>query len=147
MVEIENSALLVALFGRWPDFHDGEIRQLRIDATHHRGPSVEIDVEVAEMSSEVDARGYYRDRQRARTTLRFENVGSLRLDGVYSQNVMSELRIEPAGPADFDEVLGADDPRARRRYRVDWSSAIGMAGSFICDHVIVLRAEPHVRAS
>ena len=147
MVEIENSDLLAALFGHWPNFHDGEIRQLRIDATHHRGPSVEIDLEVAEMSPDVDARGYYKDRQRARTTLRFENVGSLRLEGIYSQNVLGELRIEPAGPEDFDEVLGADDPSGRRRYRVDWPSALGMAGSFICDHVIVLRAEPYARAS
>jgi hypothetical protein len=81
MVEIENSALLVALFGHWPDFHDGEIRQLRIDAGDHRGPSVEIDLEVTEKSADVDARGYYKDRQRARVTLRFENVGSLRLEG------------------------------------------------------------------
>ena len=147
MIEIENSALLVALFGHWPNFHDGEIRQLRIDTTHHRGPSIEIDLEVAEKSSDVDARGYYKDRQRARTTLRFENVGSLRLEGVYSQNVLDELRIEPVGPEDFDEVLGAADPRARRRYRVDWPSAVGMAGSFICDHVMVLWAESYARAS
>ena len=147
MVEIENSASLVALFGHWPNFHDGEIRQVRIDTGDHDGPAVEIDFEVAEMSPDVDARGYYKDRQRARTTLRFENVGSLRLEGLYSQNVLGELRIERAGAEDFDEVLGADDPRARRRYRVDWSSALGMAGSFICDRVSVLRAESHARAS
>ena len=147
MVEIENSASLVALFGHWPNFHDGEIRQLRIDSGDQRGPSVDIDFEIAETSSEVDARGHYKDRQRARTTLRFENVGSLRLEGLYSQNVLDGLRMEPAGPDDVDEVLGANDSRARRRYRVDWSSAVGMAGSFICDRISVLRAEAHARAS
>ena len=141
MVDIENAALLVALFGHWPDFHDGEIQRLRVDASDHRDPALEIDFKIAEKSAEVDERGYYKDRQRAYATLRFENVGSLRLEGVFNQNVLGELRIEAAGPNDFDEVLGADDPRARRRYRVDRSSAIGMAGSFICDQVSVVRAE------
>ena len=147
MVEIENSDILVALFGHWPNFHDGEIEQLRVDTRHERGPSIEIDFEIAEKSTEVDQRGYYKDRQRAFTTLRFENVGSLRLEGVYSQNVLDALRIEPTGPEDVDEVLGVADPRARRRYRVEWSSAIGMAGSFICDQVIVVRAKPCAPAS
>ena len=147
MIEIDNSAALVELFGHWPDFHDGEIHRIRIDAGQLHNPSIEIDFEVAEMSSEVDNRGFYKDRQRARATLRFENVGSLRLEGLYNQNVLDELRIQPAGAEDFDEVLGANDSRARRRYRVDWPSAIGMAGSFICDRVSVVKAEPHVRAS
>lgn len=147
MIEIENSAALIELFGHWPDFHDGEIHRIRIDAGRLHDPSVEIDFEVAEMSAEVDARGYYKDRQRARATLRFENVGSLRLEGLYNQNVLSELHIRPAGAEDLDEVLGANDSRARRRYRVEWPSAIGMAGSFICDRISVLTAEPCVRTS
>lgn len=61
--------------------------------------------------------------------------------------VVAPVSIDDAGPDDFDEVLGANDPRARRRYRVQWPPAIGMAGSFICDRITVVRAEPCVRAS
>jgi hypothetical protein len=147
MVEIKNSTALTDLFGHWPDFHDAELHHVRVDTTNHRDPCLEIEFEVAEMSAEVDERGYYKDRCRVRTVLRFENVGSLRLEGVYSQNVLSELLIQSAGPTDFDEVLGADDPRARRQHRVDWSSAIGMTGRFICDRIAVLSAKPCVRAS
>ena len=147
MTEIQHSALLSTLFGHWPDFHDAEIHRLRIDATEHRNPSLEIDFEVAEPSAELDERGYYKDRQRARAVLRFENVGSMRLEGIYNQNVLGELLIRPCGPDEFDEVLGAGDPRARRRHHVEWWSSLGMAGSFICDEIVVVSAEPRVRAS
>ena len=69
--------MLIDLFGHWPDFHDAEIRQIRLDTEGYRDPCLEIDFEVAEMSPELDQRGFYRDRQRARTTVRFENVANL----------------------------------------------------------------------
>ena len=147
MADIENSALLTDLFGHWPDFHDAEIHWLRVDATEHRNPNLEIDFEVAEPSSELDERGYYKDRQRARAVLRFENVGSMRLEGIYNQNVLGELLIRAASPDEFDEVLGASDPRARRRHYVEWWASLGMAGSFICDEIVVVSAQPWVRAS
>jgi len=145
MIEINNSASLVALFGHWPDFHDGEIHRFGIDTTDHRNPVIEIEFEIAEMSNEVDERGYYRDRQRARATIRFDNVGNLRLEGLYNQNSIGHLDMLPATAEDVDEVLGANDPRGPRRHRVEWSSNIGMAGSFICDGITVLNAESYTR--
>jgi hypothetical protein len=145
MIEIHNEHILADLFGHWPDFHDGEISRVRIDTTGYQNPVVEIDFEVAEMSDEVDERGYFRDRQRVKTTLRFENVASMRLEGLYNQNSMGELRLMAAGPHDYDEVLGASDPHARRLHRVEWNSHIGMAGSFVCDGIVVVNAEPYVR--
>lgn len=146
MIEVANSALLEAFFGHWPDFHDAEVLALRLDMTDHRPPTLEIDFEVAEMSDEVDERGYFLDRQRVRTTLRFGRVARLRVDGVYFQNVVLGLHLEPAGPDDYDDVLGPGDPRARRRFRVWWSSSLGMAADFLCDHVEVVAAAPFARA-
>jgi Immunity protein 50 len=147
MTEIQNAAALINLFGHWPDFHDGEIHAIRLDMTDHHDPSLEIAFEVAEISAEIDDRGFYRDRVRARTVMRFENVANLRLEGIYNQNCIGELNITPTVPQDFDEVLGDRDPRSRRRHRVDWSASLGMAGGFLCDDITVLSVEPSVRAS
>lgn len=147
MIEIRNAQLLANLFGHWPDFHDAEVLGLRLDMSDHRDPVIEIDFEVAEVSSEIDERGYYRDRQRARTTLSFARVTNLRIEGVYLQNVLFALALEPTEPDDYDEVLGQDDARSRRQHRVQWTSSLGMSASFLCDEVAVLRANPYVRAS
>lgn len=147
MTEIQNAAALIDLFGHWPDFHDGEIHAMRLDITDHREPSLEIAFEVAEMSNEIDDRGFYRVRARARTVIRFERVVNLRLEGIYLQNCIGELTIAQTAPEDFDEVLGGGHPHSRRRHRVDWSASVGMTGSFLCDDITVLSVEPSVRAS
>jgi hypothetical protein len=147
MVDIQNAQPLIDLFGHWPDFHDAEVRGLRLDVADYRDPGLEIDFEVAEMSSEVDERGYYRDRQRARTTLSFARVANLRIKGVYRQNVVSELTLEPAEVTDCDEVLGTDDDQSRCQHRVRWSSTLGLAAEFLCDEIAVVRAGTCVRAS
>ena len=147
MIEIGNGQLLVDLFGHWPDFHDAEIHGFRLDSSDGREPGLEIDFEVAEMSNETDERGYYRDRQRVRTTLSFSRVANLRIEGVYSQNVLFDLVLEPTQAEDFDEILGRDDARSRRRHRVQWSSSLGMEASFLCDDVTVVSARPCARAS
>jgi len=145
MIEIQQAALLTNLFGHWPDFHDAELRILRLDASGHEGPALEAEFDVAEMSQEVDERGYYRDRQRARTTLRFERVARLRLRDFLYQNVVAELALREAGPDEHDEFFG-DDPLGRRRYRVQWTSSIGCEADFLCDEIRVLTAAPAVRA-
>ena len=147
MIEIQNASLLTDLFGHWPDFHDAEIRGLRIDTSDYRDPVLEIDFEVAEMSDETDERGYYRDRQRAVTTISFARVANLRIEGVYSQNVIFELSLEPIGPDDFDEVISPDDTKSRRQHQVRWTSSLGMEASFICDAVTVVSAIVSARAS
>ena len=147
MIEIQNSAALTDLFGHWPDFHDGEIREVRLDVADRRDPSLVIDFDVVEMSDEIDERGYYRIRVRARTMIRFENVANLRLEGVHGQNCIGELCITPATTSDFDEVLGDRDPRSKRLHRVEWSASLGLAGSFLCDQITVLSAHSSIGAS
>jgi hypothetical protein len=146
MIEIDNEATLSDLFGHWPDFHDAELITLRLDATDRSGPLLEAEFEVAEMSSEIDERGYYKDLQRARTTLRFNRVGRLLLSDFLEQNVLSSLELSEAGPDDYDRFFGTG-PVGRRRYRVKWDSAIGCEADFLCDTLEVLTASPFARAS
>jgi len=142
-IEIENAELLTHLFGHWPDFHDAEVIALRLEATGRAGSSLEADFEIAEMSSGVDERGFYRDRQRVRATLRFGDIRRLRLEDFLHQNVLSSLELAAAGPDDYDEVFGACK-EGRRKYRVGWGSAIGCAADFLCESVTVLSASPVV---
>lgn len=144
MVEIDNSALLVNLFGHWPDFHDAELRGLRLEAPHRGQPSLEADIEVAEMSLEVDARGYFRERQRVLTTLRFANVLEVAVSDFRDQNVLDalEIRDSTAEGSATDLVSGV------RRYRVTFVPISGYCGvTFLCDGIEVLRARPMARAT
>ena len=145
MVEIENAALLADLFGHWPDFHDAELRALRLDTTDPAGVVLEADVEVAEMSHEVDARGYYGDRQRCRATLRFGGVLNARVDGFRRQNVLDALALEELGPA---ERAAAGEGWGARRYRVRLVPIGGFcAVEFLCDTVAVAHAAPVARTT
>jgi hypothetical protein len=145
MIQIENAQTLSDLFGHWPDFHDAEVITLRLDATEHSGPQLEVEFEVAEMSSEVDERGYFKDRQRVRTTLRFDRVARLRLSDFLEQNVLGSLELSEAAADEYDEMYGTG-PRGRRKYRVKWDSSVGCEADFLCDTIEVLAASAFARA-
>lgn len=145
MIEIGNASALFDLFGHWPDFHDAELITLRLDAAEHSGPRLEAEFEVAEMSSEVNDRGYFKDRQRARTTLRFNRVARLKVTDFLQENVLSSLELSEAGPDDYDKIFGKG-PEGRRRYRVKWDSSVGCEADFLCDTIEVLAASPFARA-
>jgi hypothetical protein len=144
MIEIGNASTLSDLFGHWPNFHDAELITLRLDATDHSDSQLEAEFEVAEMSDEVDDRGYYKDRQRARTTLRFNRVARLLVSDFHSQNVLRSLEFSETAPEDYDRTLG---PRqGHRRYCVQWESAVGCEADFLCDSIEVLAASPFARS-
>jgi hypothetical protein len=145
MIEIDNASTLSDLFGHWPDFHDAELITLRLHATEHSGPQLEAEFEVAEMSGEVDDRGYFKDSQRARTTVRFNRVARLLVSDFLEQNVLSSLKLSEAGADDYDKIFG-NGPRGRRRYRVRWDSSVGCEADFLCDTIEVLAASPFARA-
>jgi hypothetical protein len=137
--EIEHAERLTAIFGHWPDFHDAELRALRLDAAGPDGPVLETDIEIAEMSSDLDERGYYRDRARCRATLRFRNASGVALGEFRAQNVLDELVVRRLTPADAE------------RLAFPWRSGL-LQGEFIpipgfctvrllCDAVVVVRAE------
>jgi hypothetical protein len=146
MVEIDNEALLSNLFGHWPDFHDAEIFALILAARDHSAPAIDIEVEVAGMSSEIDERGFYRDRQRARAMIRFHNVARVRLTDFLDQNVMSSLELAHCTSDDYDEFFGKG-PEGRRKFKVQWESAIGSQADFLCDSIEVLSAAPFARTT
>jgi hypothetical protein len=144
-VEIRNAALLADLFGHWPDFHDAEVHSMRLDAPRGGAGSLEADIEVAEMSRELDERGYYRDRQRCRTTLRFDRVLDVRINGFSYQNVLDALEIEELSGTEGQQ---AGDERRTRRYRVRFVPIPAFcAVELLCDVIAVVDAAPVARAT
>src|SRR5689334_2298869 len=146
MVAIENEAALSRLFGHWPDFHDAELLTMTLSAPNRASPSIEAEFEVAEMSSEVDARGYFKDSQRAVAVLRFHNVARVRLTDFAQQNVLDSLELSKAGPEDYDPMWGKG-PEARRKFLVNWVSSVGCEANFLCDTIEVVSARVARRTS
>ena len=138
-MEIEHAERLAAWFGHWPDFHDAELRAIRLDAQASGGPVLEADIDVAEPSSEIDERGYYRVRQSCRTTLRFHNVTQVAMDDFRQQNVLEELVVRVLEPQDAVECAA---PWATRRLYVELVPIPGFCAlTFLCDRAEVARAE------
>jgi len=127
---MRNSETLVAIFGHWPSFHDAEVVAWRLDraAGELGAPGLEVDVHLFEMTSDVDARGFYVLRHHTLATLRFDGIDELDLDGFNGQNVISELEIEAT----------AD----QNRLAVVLDTSSGLAASFTCSSGSVVRAEP-----
>jgi Immunity protein 50 len=140
MVAIENASRLTELFGHWPSFHDAEIIAVRLRAESSAPSTLELELEIAELSSEVDEAGYYRDRQRCRATLRFENVSELSLMDFGPQNVLDDLVVRPTQPGDRERLKGF---WGDRRYHVRFEPIPGFCDiELYCDRMTVLEAVP-----
>ena len=138
MTVIEHADILADLFGHWPDFHDAELRTVSLNAPGDGTAFLELGIEVAEMSDEVDERGFYRDRQRCHTVLRFENVLNARLDGFRYQNVLDALVIQEIDSTERGKA-GAD--WSDRQFRVTLVPIPAFCDmEFLCDSIRVLTA-------
>ena len=129
--EIENAETLVSIFGRWPSFHDAEVWSLTQERTP-KGFDVIATIHVFEMTSEVDARGFFRLQKHTRVVFRFVDCRETRFQWFNHQNVLSELQIEPA------------DKSGVRTTRVVFGSSYGLEGELFCDRVLVVEAVPWV---
>ena len=137
MVEIGHIAgadQLVAVFGRWPSFHDAEVVWVRLDrGTPGDGvPSLEALVHTSEMTSEVGAGGYYVLRHHVLVHLRFGAVTEARLDGFNEQNVLTALNLTDRGEGQPESS----------RFEVSFDPAFGLGASFQCDAIEVVSVAP-----
>jgi Immunity protein 50 len=126
--EVANSGALVAVFGKWPSFHDAEVIALRLEIGD-RASTIETDIHVHEMTSEVDDRGYFVLRHHTRVTLRFEGAEVESLEGWHTQNVLFDLEI-------------AMNTKSTRRFQVEFEGITGFAARFSCDRISILSVQP-----
>lgn len=89
---------VLAVFGRWPSFHDGEIHRLVLDSTRtdqhgRRYPSIELQLRGWNLIEQGSDEGFYKQDKDSVVSLLFEHVYDVELDGLNHQNVLSELEL------------------------------------------------------
>jgi hypothetical protein len=103
---IEDYTTVLARFGQWPDFHDGEVHRIVLDRTHRDAsgahvPTLEIDIRGWIMGPEVTEKGCYVLHHDAVVSFLFEDIFDLELEGFSQQNVLTSLELslieDPAG--------------------------------------------------
>ncbi|MBX3193389.1 MAG: hypothetical protein KF819_40780 [Labilithrix sp.] len=122
--------LVLNAFGCWPSFHDARIEGVRLDKSG--AGAVMFKLRAFEMTSETDARGYFRLTKHHDVRFRFEDVAAVSM----SERDDTLLRLQIANE------LGSDG-----RFLVVLESAIGTesegyGGSFRARSGVVLDVIP-----
>ncbi len=111
---ISNYQTLLDHFGYWPSFHDANVI-FYAGPTADR-PTVDLVLHTWEMTSEVDAKGYYVLRKHALVTFRFAGVHDASLERFDSGNILFGMEITRAGNTDS--------------FHVELDSVMDMSGDF-----------------
>lgn len=119
--------LLQWFAGRMPSFHDAEVLSLALDRD---AASAILKVHAFEMTSEVDARGYFICTRHVVVVFKLQWIGSMELDGFNQQNALDGLKVSRT---DGGEV------------RLDLEPAYGLGG-FIQAREVEIGIEPGIPA-
>jgi len=111
---LRNYQTLIQHFGYWPSFHDANV--LAYTGPIAERQSVDITLHTWEMTSEVDAKGYYVLQKHVLVTFHFDGVHNASLEQFQSGNILFEMNISRAG----------DGPS----FHVELDSVMDMSGSF-----------------
>ena len=111
---LSNHQAVLDVFGYWPSFHDA-------DVISYSGPSadrqtLDLTLHTFEMTSEVDAKGYFVLQKHVLVTFRFAGVHDASLEQFQAANILFEMNITRDGNADI--------------FRVELDSVMDMSGSF-----------------
>jgi hypothetical protein len=129
---------VLAVFGRWPSFHDGEIHRLLLDSTRTDGsgsryPSIELALRGWNLTSQVSDEGFYKVECDSVVNMLFEHVYEVELDGLNHQNVLSEL-----------ELSAVQDPEKpeNKHLAVELVHCYGLSGGFKAASAKVVSISP-----
>lgn len=125
MRKIRGEEKLTAVYGQWPSFHDAEVWSLTYERTAD-GFSVIIVIHVFQMTSEVDARGYYVLKDHTKVRIRFDRCSEVFLEGFNHQNVLFGIEISDSNPAESNSL-----------FVVHFNTSYGLAGSLCCESIEV----------
>lgn len=90
ILDLAGAQALIEWFGRRPSFHDAEILSVSLD----RAGTSRIRLHTWDMTSEVDAKGYYVLRNHVVVSFLLDDISDLELAGFSHQNVISGLTIK-----------------------------------------------------
>ena len=121
---------LINLFGRWPSFHDSEVLSLALE---REAQVLRVRIYLFEMTSQVDAAGFYKLDKKSVATLSFARIADLTLNGFNQQNVLFGLAIADISSQQLEGLL----------FEVTFDSSFGLEGSFKCQTIDVESVEPY----
>lgn len=103
---IDGYEKVIAQFGHWPSFHDGEVLRIILDRSSPLSdaastPSVEVYLRGWIMGPELAENGGYKLHNDSVIHFLFEDISEFELEGFNQQNVVTSLNLELS-----DEPLG-----------------------------------------
>jgi hypothetical protein len=136
---IENHDIVVAAFGQWPSFHDGEVLRIVLDRMSRAPsgsyiPTLELHIRGWIMTSEVTAAGFYKAEHDSVVTFLFEDVFNLELEGFNQQNVLSSLNLTLI-----------DEAQEKQALHVELEHCYVFSGEFTARRAKVLGVQPYVK--
>ena len=96
-------------FGYWPDFHDAEIIQFRLEA----GAPSSLVIHTWGMTDEVDAKGFYELRKHVVVEFVIEAISTINLQDPWDHSILFELSID----------------KSDNGFRLSFSSSYGLSGT------------------
>jgi Immunity protein 50 len=77
-------------FGYWPDFHDAEVKELRVEL----GQVSRLVLHTWEMTDKVTAEGFYETRKHVRVELIVEDITRIELGDLWENSILLSLKID-----------------------------------------------------
>lgn len=108
---IDGYEKVIARFGMWPSFHDGEVHRIVLDRMNQSVsgsyiPTLEVYLRGWIMTSEVAETGTYKLVNDSIVHFLFENIFDFELEGFNNQNVLSSLNLSfVTDPQNSDQAL------------------------------------------
>ena len=130
MRAISGEEKLEAIYGAWPSFHDAEVWSLAYERVPD-GFSVVAVIHAFQMTSDVDARGYYVLKHHTKVQIRFHCCSDVSLDGFNHQNVLSSL-----------DIMEPEQATSEYSFQVRFDTSYGLAGSLKCKDIVVEDVQP-----
>ena len=136
---IEGHEKVLAVFGVWPSFHDGEVHRLTLDRLQRSDsgayiPVLELHLRGWVMSSSVTEDGFYKEEHDSVVQFHFEDITELRLEDFNHQNVLSCLVL----------TLVTDQISQSSVLHVELEHCFGLSGSFTAKRARVVGIKPFV---
>jgi len=138
---IEGHEKVIARFGRWPSFHDGEVHRIVLDRMNRSTsgayiPTVEVHLRGWIMTSEVTEAGFCKLENDSVVHFLFENIFDFELEGFNNQNVLSSLNLS----------LITDPQNKEQALHVELEHCYQFSGEFSARKAKILNVVPYINS-
>jgi hypothetical protein len=129
-MQFKGSKLVTDRFGRWPKFHDAEVKRVSLMTPGKFGDlaSVQMELHCWETTSELDEAGYYKLKNHSLVTFLFEHLEDIYLENFNHQNAINALEIESLASEEVGKVA----------WRITVDPSFGLELELRCQRIQVL---------